>query len=53
MGAVVDDCLAPREFIVPFRTAGLNNNISGALFLSGAKLYVSLGGQGRLVTTAT
>lgn len=50
---LIGDLCIPSELIVPAKPAGTNYAISGSLFLSGAKLYVSLGGQGRLVTTAT
>ena len=53
MGAVVDDCLAPREFIVPIvnGTADQQPKVSGALFISGALLYFHAG-TNRLVTSS-
>ena len=54
MASVVDDCISPRELIVPSpgTTTATQPTLSGALFLSGAKLYVCLEGYGRLITSA-
>jgi hypothetical protein len=45
MGAIVDDCLAPRELIIPQILAGAAYpKLSGAIFMSGAKIYFVAGG---------
>ena len=46
--------VAPRELIVPTVTKASTEqpDISGALFLSGAKLYFSLGATKVLITSA-
>ena len=52
MGAVVDDCLAPRSFVVPTSTTcgglGANN-----FFVSGAGLYWVSGALLQKITTTT
>jgi len=51
---LIGDLCIPSELVVPARgvTTATQPTISGALFLSGAKLYVCLEGQGRLITSA-
>lgn len=48
---LIGDLCIPSELIIPDRTSN-PPTLSGALFLSGAKLYIVFGGQGRLITSA-
>ena len=53
--AVVDDCLAPRNLILPIMTGVANQpkgTDKGQIFISGAKLYFSDGTNNVLVTSA-
>ena len=54
MAAIVEDCLSPREFIIPqISTDGSETpRISGALFMSGAKLYFIVGTTVTAITSA-
>lgn len=50
---LIGELCAPRELIVPSFASGTGQpQISGALFLSGAKLYIFVGGKGELITSA-
>jgi len=54
MPYAVVDVIAPREFMVPHPAPVASQpTISGAMFISGAKLYCVLGAQARLITSAT
>ena len=47
------DVIAPKELILPsISSAALQPIISGALFMSGAKLYFVTGGVPVLITSA-
>ena len=51
---LIGDLCIPKELIVPIvsGTASAQPTMSGALFISGAKLYFSIGGVSTLITSA-
>jgi len=51
-GGDILDVLIPRQLVVPSETNEARSNISGALVLSGAKLYFNNGTNMALVTSA-
>tara|TARA_R100001530_G_C4282769_1_gene146014 strand:+ start:366 stop:530 length:165 start_codon:yes stop_codon:yes gene_type:complete len=53
MTEIIGDIVQPSQLILP-RISGATMNISGAIFLSGAKVWFSPGGTGahELITSA-
>lgn len=51
---LIGDLCIPSELIVPIRDGPISNqtSMSGALFISGAKLFFYQGGVARLITSA-
>lgn len=49
------DSIAPKELLVPIVNGGIATtqpSISGALFISGAKLFFMLGNSPKIITSA-
>lgn len=51
MGEIIGELVAPREFILPEPPIDAQPTMSGAMFLSGTKVYFVMGGAPVLMTS--